>query len=849
MSSSKREIDPNLFVSQIIVNDTSYLQQSIHVSAMEEQKTAEESLKDFEMTNEAPYNADQDNEMLEPLNTFITKTQSKKNKQKITQSVEESVNTTQVQPKKRKKKKKPKSVHFPFDEKRLIVRCAISNLKKFIESLSSSQKKAVAEMGFEEILYLQLHAIPSAFAYWLLRNYNPETDTINDGEREIQLSSSLIEEVFKFPNGGTKVLYIYQKEKNKAKWCKQPKKLQEIDFNKLQEYEERLAISGQKEVVDEEDEVEVAPVQKKARLSQTTSKQSLKLRLKLPKKNDVCTTETDKDEEMVEESENLGENLEVNEAEKLDEDVAGDGVVTVSKTDSQEVRAERIRKKLDSFDGQAKQIVLMLEEAEKDFPEGSLIVEMKKKWASLIQKYTSKQDSMASDGDVFLSTLHIKEASKESDVQKEKPSVEETGKETKFDDTIVDGTIVENTTLKNTMSKDTIQEETAEKESVQKESVEKKTQDEKTVKDTVRSEELVQDTIAKDTSVEETTVKDTVGSEKVEETMGNEEEEAEKVEEMNVEEVNVEEAEKVDDVNVEEVNVEEVEKVEEVNVEKEGEKVNVDEGEKVKAGKETANEEVAKEKDKDFDLNKIITELPILQTEVTDFQTPQKDIVCFVDPISSVKPGKNQKRPERKKNVGELLCSPYIERQVVMGQRRTTAENNIADYLFAATGESFKEIFILGDIITTPKVIMETLRPDVDVHIDVIKTWSHILNIEEKRKSRESVYRLFCTSPMIYRDTYAKGNEAVLQQFSRFFKEFLKKERLEDVKQFGLVLFPFIESAHLMIIKQSILVDPNICVVLSEVKAYLELSAHEKKGLHKTAQARIIERLNVLGLF
>ncbi|KAL8249283.1 hypothetical protein R6Q59_006151 [Mikania micrantha] len=143
--------------------------------------------------------------MLEPLNTFIMKTQSKKNKQKKTQSVEESVNTTQVQPKKRKKQKKPKSVHFPFDEKRLIVRCAISDLTKFIESLSSSQKKAVAEMGFEEILYLRLNAIPSAFAYWLLRNYNPETDSINDGEREIQLSSSLIEEVFKFPNGGTKV--------------------------------------------------------------------------------------------------------------------------------------------------------------------------------------------------------------------------------------------------------------------------------------------------------------------------------------------------------------------------------------------------------------------------------------------------------------------------------------------------------------------------------------------------------------------------------------------------------------------------------------------------------------------
>ncbi|KAL8260748.1 hypothetical protein R6Q59_028701 [Mikania micrantha] len=33
------------------------------------------------------------------------------------------------------------------------------------------------------------------------------------------------------------VLHIYQKEKSKAKWCKEPNKLHEINFNKLQEYE------------------------------------------------------------------------------------------------------------------------------------------------------------------------------------------------------------------------------------------------------------------------------------------------------------------------------------------------------------------------------------------------------------------------------------------------------------------------------------------------------------------------------------------------------------------------------------------------------------------------------------
>ncbi|KAL8231672.1 hypothetical protein R6Q57_001450 [Mikania cordata] len=49
---------------------------------------------------------------------------------------------------------------------------------------------------------------------------------------------------------------------------------------------------------------------------------------------------------------------------------------------------------------------------------------------------------------------------------------------------------------------------------------------------------------------------------------------------------------------------------------------------------------------------------------------------------------------------------------------------------------------------------------------------------------------------MVFRDTYEKGNEAVLEQFTRLFKEFLEKERLYDMKPFGLVLFPVIESAH-----------------------------------------------------
>jgi hypothetical protein len=79
-----------------------------------------------------------------------------------------------------------------------------------------------------------------------------------------------------------------------------------------------------------------------------------------------------------------------------------------------------------------------------------------------------------------------------------------------------------------------------------------------------------------------------------------------------------------------------------------------------------------------------------LQEQHEQYTTPKKDVVYFVDPISYAKPQepvqKKEGRPQRKKMFSEALCSPFLQRQVVMEQKRTVTENNISAYINAAIG-------------------------------------------------------------------------------------------------------------------------------------------------------------------
>ncbi|KAM0046588.1 putative flavonoid 3',5'-hydroxylase [Helianthus debilis subsp. tardiflorus] len=101
---------------------------------------------------------------------------NKKKKQKQTKQVEPIV--TKI-PKKKIQKSSKK--YHPFTNQKANLRCSPGNLTEFLEGLTPAQKKVVKEMGFGDILFINIHTIPTGFAYWLVQNYDPNTQKIFDG--------------------------------------------------------------------------------------------------------------------------------------------------------------------------------------------------------------------------------------------------------------------------------------------------------------------------------------------------------------------------------------------------------------------------------------------------------------------------------------------------------------------------------------------------------------------------------------------------------------------------------------------------------------------------------------------
>ncbi|KAI3744445.1 hypothetical protein L1987_57526 [Smallanthus sonchifolius] len=95
--------------------------------------------------------------------------------------------------------------HIPFTGKKLLLRCAPGNLINLLHNLTKSQRKIVEEIGFGKTLLLKFHMIPTSLGYWLLQNYDPSPDILNDGANEYKLTTSLINAIFGIPNGETQV--------------------------------------------------------------------------------------------------------------------------------------------------------------------------------------------------------------------------------------------------------------------------------------------------------------------------------------------------------------------------------------------------------------------------------------------------------------------------------------------------------------------------------------------------------------------------------------------------------------------------------------------------------------------
>ncbi|KAI3798056.1 hypothetical protein L1987_33323 [Smallanthus sonchifolius] len=187
-------------------------------------------------------------------------------------------------------------------------------------------------------------------------------------------------------------------------------------------------------------------------------------------------------------------------------------------------------------------------------------------------------------------------------------------------------------------------------------------------------------------------------------------------------------------------------------------------------------------------------------------------------------------------------------------------------------------LFEITDVITTPRIELETLSHGIEVHVDVINTWAHILNNEELKRNRDSsVYRLFCTAPMIkeafvsFIADFAHSktdemNDTVIKRFvmpwrttentkdcgifmMRHMETYMGEEEKAWHCGFGLesekVQEKQIEDLRRKYCAKILLHEINGLkhYIVEELKTYLQISYPSRKILEENSKKRIEERL------
>ncbi|KAK9080343.1 hypothetical protein SSX86_000101 [Deinandra increscens subsp. villosa] len=769
--------------------------------------------------------------------------------------------------KKRKVAQEPKRqlIHHKYSGKKIVVRCSSGNLISVIDALTDEQRKAVKDMGFESILKLSIHSIPTSLGFYILRNYDPSTNEIYDGEDRILITSELIQEVFRIPNGGKPVLhcekpqitnpvvvlYVYEKERRKTK---KNLSLRKITYSKLNEYEKELDIALKKEACEVSSSSEKESEDEKEKPKARIKKEGLSNERMIKKKGSK-----------------ISEGL---------EDATEDATEDLPATE--EVWAKMLEKELQDFDKHANEICLLLGKASKDYPEGALIAEKHEEWKFLLKKYfesvANEKHGAANEREV--DECFIEDETKEGKTDETEESLKkDEAKDGKTDETKEGETDETHESLKQNETKDGKTDDT--ESSLKKHETKDMGTDEKKDEEPESSFfsmnssmiEHIDDSIAGhnekmitnyigapgfelhlsqptppsqesnvETSVlgsiteqgnevvdfqEKETVDENVNNNSI--VLYNKETEMKKLVADLVENIN-----KDDILNKKESEVKKTEvakiakdvlenekakkdvfeklkrptiviKTKDLQLQKkdmaEGGKIVGTHIDQLKAKKQfnvpNAPKEVQKETGKGNVVlntkqaeqkNKEVVGTHIDQLKAKkQFNVPnapkEREVLCMAQPLSAVKPIVIDERPKRKRAKAGVLCSPFMERPVVLEEKRTKTENDILQFIFAAHGPTWDILFSLTDCITVLKIQMETMRMGIEVHVDVINAWSHILNHEEQFRDKGNPNRLFCTSPMIHRDTFQKDESIMLKEFTSNMNELLTKERLKDITE------------------------------------------------------------------
>ncbi|KAK9073310.1 hypothetical protein SSX86_007634 [Deinandra increscens subsp. villosa] len=76
-----------------------------------------------------------------------------------------------------------------------------SKFVKMISKLNPNQRKTIEEIGFGSLLSLKVEKVPSVLGYWLVKNYDPDENTLDIGSRKINVTAAEAREIFGVPMG------------------------------------------------------------------------------------------------------------------------------------------------------------------------------------------------------------------------------------------------------------------------------------------------------------------------------------------------------------------------------------------------------------------------------------------------------------------------------------------------------------------------------------------------------------------------------------------------------------------------------------------------------------------------
>ncbi|KAK9080273.1 hypothetical protein SSX86_001949 [Deinandra increscens subsp. villosa] len=99
---------------------------------------------------------------------------------------------------------------YKFTGQRILPRNTPKNICDYMSKLSKKQIEVVKKLGFGSMCLLKLRNIPTELAFWLVKNYDPTSNTLNSGNTVVTITPSLVHRVLGIPNGPDYVEEIFK---------------------------------------------------------------------------------------------------------------------------------------------------------------------------------------------------------------------------------------------------------------------------------------------------------------------------------------------------------------------------------------------------------------------------------------------------------------------------------------------------------------------------------------------------------------------------------------------------------------------------------------------------------------